>query len=173
MEETKVRVIVVGTKPLLVNRFAEEESGRSRKKAILPAKEQAEKALYANADGPFIPYSWFEGSMVRAGVNFSFRGKKTYKDLMKSAVNVFPEEIPLSSNDGWIMDSRSVVIKGRIMRHRPKFMEWQAEFFITITDPQLSSRVLLDILKDAGQFCGVGDYRPKFGTFEVVEFEEV
>jgi len=173
MEETKIRVLVTGTKPLLVNRFAEEESGRSRKGAVKPALEQAEKALYVNANGPFVPYTWFEGAMIRAGVNFSFRGKKTFKDLCKSAVNVTPEEIPLFSNNGWIMDSRSVVIKGRIMRHRPKFMEWQAEFIINITDPQLPARVLLDILKDAGQFCGVGDYRPKFGTFEVSEFEEI
>jgi hypothetical protein len=171
MELTRIKVTVHGTKPLLVHRFAEEESGKSRKKATEDSKTQAEKALYTNADGPYAPSSWFEGAMVKAGVNFSLRGKKTYKDLVKSAVVVTPEEIPLRNE--WEVDSRPVVISGRIMRHRPKFKEWSAEFTVEITDPQLPANVLQDILKDAGQYCGVGDYRPKFGTFEIVEFKEI
>lgn len=173
METTKVRVRVRNVRPLLMHRFRDEEAGKTtRKKAVEGPQAEAEKSLYANESGPYAPSTWFEGSMIKAAVNFAFRGKKTYKDLVKSAVEVSPLEIPLRSK-GWEIDSRPVVIKGRIMRHRPKFPEWEAEFTIDITDPQLPPKVLLDILKDAGQYCGVGDFRPKFGTFEVVGFEEI
>lgn len=33
--------------------------------------------------------------------------------------------------------------------------------------------VVLEILEDAGRRVGIGDYRPKFGRFQVVRFEVV
>jgi len=37
----------------------------------------------------------------------------------------------------------------------------------------LDDVTLRQILEKAGNFIGVGDFRPKFGRFEVVEFEPI
>ena len=66
--------------------------------------------------------------------------------------------------------------KGRIMRYRPRFNEWGARFDLLLDDNALDAEMAHQLLNEAGQSIGIGDFRPEkrgpFGTFRVVRFEE-
>lgn len=57
------------------------------------------------------------------------------------------------------------------MRHRPRFDDWELDFEIHVLDEQIKPDVVNGILTDAGQYVGIGDYRPKYGRFMITKFE--
>jgi len=59
------------------------------------------------------------------------------------------------------------------MLNRPAFKKgWEAKFKILILDEdRLPQKALGEILEYAGKFVGIGDWRPHFGRFEVIEFK--
>jgi len=133
-----------------------------------------EAALYRMEDGTiYQPADHIEQALVKASGNFQItgKGKKTYKDLVKSAVMIDPVFIPHEIQK-FEIDIRAVrVQKARIVRQRPILHNWRLSFNITITEPQLPDNVLKDIMDFAGKYVGIGDYRPKFGRFHVVRWE--
>ena len=137
--------------------------------------KEAETALYKNPDGSiYFPSTWIEGTLKKASTNFKIpgRGKKTYKDLMLSSVIIDPENIPLISK-GYEVDARVVKVgQSRIIRYRPIFKKWEAIFTINVLDDQIDHSALKEILEYAGKYVGIGDYRPKFGRFEISAFGE-
>jgi len=71
-------------------------------------------------------------------------------------------------HEEWVKVQRS-----QILRNRPAFKDgWEAEFTLLVLDEQMPVDILKDILENAGRFRGIGDWRPHFGRFEVVEFKE-
>ena len=173
----EIHVKVESICPMLMHRFPEEdeEPKVKRKTGVINYKEEFEKSLYKDEDGTiYMPSTWFEQSMVKAAVNFPIpgKGKKTFKDLVNSALIVLPEKIPIDPQE-YKIDKRSVRIgRSRVFRYRPRWDHWQAEFTIIIFDEQLPVSTLKQILEYAGAYKGVGDYRPKFGRFQIVKFEE-
>lgn len=141
-------------------------------------KDDPKTKLYTLPDGRiYQPAEHILRSMVKAAVNFKIggRGRKTYKDIVLSSVFITPDAIPHKHQE-WVEDKRSVVIRatrGRIMRCRPKFNKWGLEFDLTTTEEQIDKQTLNQILSYAGQYVGIGDYRPRFGGFIVTRFEEV
>lgn len=78
------------------------------------------------------------------------------------------------------VDARPVTIpatKGRIMRYRPRFDQWGAEFELRINDSLIAVETAHQLLTEAGDTIGISDFRPEkggpFGTFRVVRFEEI
>ncbi len=168
-----VEVTIKGVAPLLMHRYPledqQEEKAKKRNKVYDP-KEDAEKALYKNANGCFAPATWIESCLRDAGKGMA-KGKGTYKSSMQSSVFVEPDEIPLGKETYDEIDRRPVVIqRNRVVRSRPKFNNWQMSFKINFDETVIHKDVLKDILTEAGKTKGIGDYRPKFGRFEVVEF---
>jgi hypothetical protein len=45
-------------------------------------------------------------------------------------------------------------------------------FTINILEEQLPVEAVRKILEYAGRYVGIGDFRPRFGRFEVIEFQE-
>jgi hypothetical protein len=77
-------------------------------------------------------------------------------------------------NAGKFVDRRSAGIKdSRIMRTRPKFRDWSVTISFVVTDHSINTPEIKKALDDAGQRIGIGDWRPRFGTFTVTEFAEV
>lgn len=168
------RVKVKGIRPLLQNLMAEEEAGNVRKGQVYDDMEEATKRLVTDNEGNLCqPSSHFESAMIKSGVDFKFKGHKTYKELIKAGVVIQPDLIPHKITH-WEIDKRTVKIgQARIRRCRPKFPEWELEFELHNTDDRVSGATLKDVLENAGHYYGVGDYRPKFGLFEVLEFEKI
>lgn len=66
-------------------------------------------------------------------------------------------------------DVRGVRVgQSRVMRTRPIFRDWSASFVLLFDDEQVNGGDVERALLDAGRISGVGDFRPKFGRFELV-----
>lgn len=174
---SRVNVTIKGIAPLLQHRYPseKEEVKITKKTGVKDYSDEVELSLYKNADGMiYQPAEHILGAMIKAAVDFKItgKGKKTYKDLVKGTIIVEPDAIP-HKNPEWEIDRRPVVIqRSRVMRSRPKFVNWELSFIIEILDEQFSVSAVKDILDQAGK-VGIGDYRPRFGRFMVTRFDEV
>lgn len=67
------------------------------------------------------------------------------------------------------VDVRSVKVgTAKIARWRPIFKDWQATFTVLYEESGIQRNELDRVVADAGSMVGLGDYRPRFGRFEVV-----
>ena len=181
----KVNVEVKGFRPYLQHRRPNSEDDVKTSEKIIRvlqknpfdmehAQKEAELGAYKNSNGYYIPSVHIQEALVKAGARIKVKGqgRRTYKDYMKSYVFVEPEEIPITPQK-WTLDRRYVKIqRSGITRNRPRFDGWSATFQLLITDDSLPLSEIKEILEIAGQRIGIGDYRPRFGLFEVVSFEE-
>ncbi len=176
-DESSIRyhVKINGIAPLLQHRYnGNAPAGRGRQ--IPKPEAEAENALYRNGVGQtYEPSSHIEGALVKASTvrRVEGRGKKSYKDFFRAGVIVEPMEIPLEAS--WVVDVQGVIVqRSRVMRARPRFDSWTLEFDIVNNDPSnIGDDLVKDVLAEAGRYVGIGDYRPKYGRFEVVSFERV
>jgi hypothetical protein len=53
------------------------------------------------------------------------------------------------------------------MRYRPMFRKWAASCEIAYDPESINRDQIIKCFEDGGTYCGVGDYRPKFGRFSV------
>jgi hypothetical protein len=63
------------------------------------------------------------------------------------------------------------VNNSRIMRTRPLFTNWSATFEVSVLAEMAGSSSLKTWLTNGGKFIGIGDYRPRYGRYEVSNFE--
>ena len=57
--------------------------------------------------------------------------------------------------------------KARIMRTRPLFRKWSAVAVFDLDTGSVNEDVFIRIAEHAGQYVGIGDYRPRYGRFVV------
>lgn len=185
MQTIKIRLI--GTKPMLQHSDcladplnpktkAHKELTSKRKKtdddheAI--AKSEWLASLYFNEEtGPYIPGQNIYASMV-SGAKLSKLGKQ-----IQRGCEVVEDECPLEYEGPrdikglWnerFYDARSVKVQAaRLIRYRPIFKKWATTCTIAFDEQAIDSAQIIKCLQDAGAYCGIGDYRPRFGRFEV------
>lgn len=181
----KYDITIKGIAPLLQHRFSEESlTGTSKVGSNIknPNAEQkreiASNFLYLdNKKQVVVPSNMIEAAMIASATEFRLAGagKKTYKEMAKSSMFVFPELIPLKDQK-WEVDGRAVVnsnTKGRSMSYRPRFEKWELSFTLDVTDPRADNEAIKGILETAGLRKGIGAYHPKFGRFEISKFTPV
>ena len=175
----KVKVTIEGIAPLLMHRYPIEEAGEIKRKGEIPShEEECERALYKNEEGCYFPSSWINAMLVQAGSKFR-KGRTTYRDIMKTVI-VEPDEIPLLKKDGKRYETYDeklvvpvVVQRQRIVRARPRFNNWKASFEIEFDEKLVKPEDMKAIFNLGGSTIGIGDWRPKYGRFEVVEFKKL
>ncbi len=175
-----IKVKIKGTAPLLMHKMssADEAQMASKIKKSVGQKKGDNPAdfLYLHEEVICQPAEHIYQAIVKrlSGYKIQGQGKKTYKDLGKGCIQVYPEMIPHLKAD-WVPDERTVVVpatRGRILRIRPRFNDWELAFNIRIINDDMPSDVVKLCLDDAGREGGIGDYRPRFGLFMVTEFIE-
>ena len=57
----------------------------------------------------------------------------------------------------------------RVMRTRPIFNDWELDFTVMYDPSQLEREDIVEAVDSAGMLVGLGDWRPRFGKFEVLE----
>ena len=180
VEVYKVRI--VGERPLLMHKIPENLGEKSRSGEKVDPREEAEKYLYRDDEGKIcVPALNVKASIREAAKDYKVpgKGRKTFKDYVKAGIIVEPEMIPLKTPNGdpekaWKVDIRPVVVqRSRIMRARPRFDQWELEFYVKILDPIITPEDLKKFIEDAGRFKGLCDFRPEFGLFSVAEFRKV
>lgn len=195
-----IEVTIQGVSAMLQHRFTGVEEALSpvkRKSGSLEKEHLLEwtKTMYARDGHLVIPAIHLEQCMVSAAVNFRIKGagRKTYKDAFLGGVIVIEPIIPITRNGAIIpapteedakynqydepvyIDLRPVrVQRARVPRARVCINAgWEAKFSINVIDEQISAEVVEAVLEFGGRQKGIGDYRPKFGRFEIVSLAEV
>jgi hypothetical protein len=173
-QKQTIRVLIKGVRPLLQNNDFEDDRGAgSRKGQIYDDLNEARRRLILDEGGNLCQHArHLEAAMRDAAKEFKLRGMKTYKALFQSVVEVQPSLIPHRIAK-WEIDKQWVVIKGkgRVTRCRPILPEWKLEFVIENTRPEfVTADTIKDVLGAAGEY-GIGDGRPKYGRFQILEFE--
>jgi hypothetical protein len=187
-----VSTTIKGVAPLMQHRFpmpdmAQLSKGGRKSSGAIDYTQEWRQYFYAEANGQiYQPSSHIEGALVKAAVNFKVAGKrgKSYKDLIVANVVVDPERIPhegftvpeeldADADQPLYLDVRPVLVqRARVVRIRPTFAPgWQLSFELQVLDDEIQDDLLQDILVLAGKAVGIGDYRPKFGRFNVVEYK--
>lgn len=63
---------------------------------------------------------------------------------------------------------KAVAINGkRVMRTRPRFPDWAAEVTVSYLPSLLDSDQVVQIFGIAGDLVGIGDWRPRYGRYQV------
>lgn len=186
----KKRVIkfrIKGTAPLLMNcdRYANpldpltkkhsalrKKKGKTDDELIALMKSEWLGALYFDKKGVVhIPSKNIEATLLNGA-----RRRKLGK-LFEAGVAVVEDVVPLKHNGPkdieklWekdeFRDVRGVVIsRARVMKCRPKFNDWSADFSVAFHGDVVSESDIIQAMEDAGEFVGLCDYRPRFGRFE-------
>lgn len=186
MNETKIKIR--GLTPILMHngQLADPISKATLALAELTGKRNKTEAdhlaiskcewlggLYVDdRERPCLPGEVLESCLVE--------GAKRHKlgKLAKGGIIVFgnfpleyegPKSIDaLWDHGGFLKRSAVRVGQARVIRSRPMFPKWECSFVIQWDESMIKNEaMLLEIAHSAGQ-AGVGDYRPKFGRFEVV-----
>lgn len=183
-----IRLRLTGTRALLMHncRLADprnpvaraiKELTRNRQKTD-STYEEIEKlewlgSLYQDDEGRVVVT---EDMILGAGIN----GAKKMKagPAMKAAVLGTQPFYPLIYDgprealelyeSGKFIDYRGVVVqRNRTMRARPRFNDWSVEAELMVDEEQINVKDVVRAYELAGRMHGLGDFRPRFGRFEV------
>lgn len=129
----------------------------------------------------YIPSEHIHGSLINAGGYLKSKvgiKTKSMKSIVAAIFDITPERIFVKDFD--IVDKRSAVnhnIKGRIIKFRPRWNSWGAQFEINIGEDTFSLEILKELLRIAGNYVGIGSYRPacngKYGRFKLIQLKEI
>jgi len=155
--------------------------------ALMGDAEEWKKTIYYNPEvGVYLPAMVFEGCLKNAAKQFKITGRATATKYVESGFFCIDEYLsflvdgkPIKTLDDERIhiDKRSVKnpsTRGRNMRYRAKFDNWESKFKAIVTaDDYIKHDLLEGIIEYAGNYIGVGDYRPRFGRFKLVSLEEI
>ncbi len=189
----EISITIEGTTPLLMNRFTEEAQMKASGGTSLSIvgdvgtpREQAIPKVYTDKVGvPVVPGPNIFSCLIEAG-KFHKIGKSKVttqrSSMVPAGMAVLEIECPVLNRDGktaaWEVDSRPIVnpaTKGRRLCHRPRFDEWQVTFTLQVDVGMFDPKFVRQLLDDAGQRIGLGDFRPDrkgpFGKFKVIRWQ--
>jgi hypothetical protein len=188
----QIEVKLAGITPLIMNSFhdaaAQAATNGTRSSAAGADRgtpqEIAAKKIYRDLDGrPCIPQPNLIRCIVDGGTYHKV-GKSQVttqaKSMLFGCMDIPAATIPLEHRQEWVVDTRAVVVpatKGRILAFRPMFHDWALSFVIDLDATICSPKLLRQIVDDAGQRVGLGDFRPArkgpYGRFRVDSWQEV
>jgi hypothetical protein len=189
----KLKVSIKGTAPLLMHNgqladptnqhaqlLKELNSKRKKTEEDLRAIADAEwrGGLYVNEDEEIIiPALNFEAS-IKNGAKKSKLGKQVQAGLMVDQDAILEFKGSNKKIEDLIIDKNyrlyigvKVNMGSRIMRTRPMFKDWGATFEIIYNDNVLDKKQVIKSIEDAGMYCGIGDWLPRYGRFEIQNIE--
>ena len=187
----KYAVEIVGVTPYMQHRMDDgdlEKWEKSRGKIIERPDVsrddlvRAEYHCYRDSKGKIIvPGEHLRQMMISAGAMHKSKvgnAKRSMKNIVAAMVFVTPDEIPFGQD--FVIDKRSTVNqnnKARVMVIRPKWTEWKLAFNIIVDNDTITDSMIKDILESAGNYVGLGSFRPEcsgmFGRFKVSKFSKV
>lgn len=131
--------------------------------------------LYVSDGAPCIPAEMLEAALVRA----AGQGRRGSKAKVKAGILVrdnarLDYDGPRNPDELWKdprFRLRSVVRIGmsKVVRTRPMFPVWSAEVVIGYLPNLLNAADVRGFLVTAGEQVGIGDWRPRFGRFSLVD----
>jgi hypothetical protein len=179
-EPYRCEVIIEGTTALLFHRWSVESveaKANAAKGSKAKKSDDVDSYVYRCENGNVgLPGEYLRQSCLMAA---KFRQdprspRKSARDLFTAAIVCETECADLGVKKWDYLDQRRVTVqRAGITRQRPAMEAgWRARFYFTILLPAyLSPAVFHELLTQAGQLIGVGDFRPTYGRFQVSHFE--
>lgn len=174
-------VVIEGASDFLFHRWnneAVEEKGRAAKGSKAKKTDDLESYVYRNDAGELcIPGEYLRMSIINAA-----KFRQDPRSPRKSAMDLFKASVisltPLAGvgKKEWDYEDRRrvgvVINRSGVTRARPALrMGWQARFELMVNLPEYVDRnVLRETIEAAGRLVGLGDFRPTYGRFGIVEF---
>ena len=182
-----VRMRLQGRQDILFHRWNDEEvqaKAEAKKGSEEKKRDNPEAYIYRNDEGYIcIPGRYLVRAVVEAGRNFQDpRSKrKMAKELVQAAVMadeiLSPILVKGEPTKEWEYDDRQrvCIMRSAITRTRPAFKKgWQVDFTLISLVPDLvTPEFLRKLVDNAGLLGGLGDFRPTYGRFRVVNWEVV
>jgi len=120
---------------------------------------------------PCVPGEMLE-AMLCAGAKVTRQGKEVKAGIIVDGVFPLEYKGPRDPESLWeakFYKTMGVRIgKVRVMRTRPMFTGWACSFDVHYNPAIVNARSVREFAIKAGAECGIGDYRPRYGRFEVV-----
>lgn len=145
----------------------------------LLAESQLVTSCYYDEQLGFVMNGEMIEACIKSGAKLNKLGKVIDRAIMLTDV-VFPMTIKncpanpqeLAKNPDFIYAKSVKIGTARVMSYRPIFRDWSVEFGLMFDEEQITKEELLMVLENAGNLCGVGDWRPRFGRFSVEVISE-
>lgn len=181
-------VVIQGISPLLMhngqtadplNRFSKQmkeitkKPKRTEEDYAELSKIEWHAGLYVNKDGDLIiPSTLIEASIQdgakKSKLGKAFKSAVFVNDDAKLDIGTKKKAAELWGDDQY-RDVRGVRVgQSRVMRTRPIFNQWKCSFTVYFDDQQVDLSQVERAIEDAGTKAGLGDFRPRFGRFEIV-----
>ena len=190
----KIRALLVGISPLLINRMTPATLEGLRTKVHAPKakdlspKQEAVTKIYRQNDstGPMgIPTLNLLAAIKAAGRFHKFDGKKAVSTaegtLLYSFLSIEEEFLPFADNNAkgeiaWEPDMRrGTCMDIAVCIVRPKFKDWSLDVTFQVDGKQAKDTLIRQLVDTAGSKAGIGDFRPNkggpFGRFAVKKWE--
>lgn len=121
---------------------------------------------------PCIPGEVIEGTFIRMAKKLRL-GEQAKAGMISTGPWALEYDGPRDLEELWSDErfrlSAIVIVKGsRIVRTRPIFRQWALSFDIDFMPDELNQRGVIDMVHTMGRIVGFGDWRPKFGRFNVI-----
>lgn len=178
----RVQVTIKGVAALLFHAWnveSVESKAKAKKGSAEKKSDDVESYVYRNEDKELcLPGEYLRGAIVGAAKYQADprSPRKSAADLFKAGVISLTPLASLGVNTWDFLDKRRVCIqRNAITRSRPAMAEgWQATFILQIQLPEYIGEDLLNsTIQAAGRLIGVGDFRPTFGRFSIVDFKRL
>lgn len=154
------------------------EITKKRKKTDADHEEMARReffgGLYVSGGEPCIPAEMLEAALIKGAMKEK-RGPAAKAGILVEDNASLEYEGPREPKALWEAGNRfrlrvaAKVGQAKVMRTRPRFDGWSASVSIKFLPSLLNGREILDFLVTAGEQIGIGDWRPRFGRFQVAE----
>lgn len=178
----EIVVAVQGVADLLMHGWnieAVEEKSKARKGSTVKKTDNLESYVYRNEAGELcLPGDAIRAAMAEAGrfEQDPRSPRKSARDLVKTGLVPLTPLASLGVKDWeYVARHRVVVQRNAITRSRPALRTgWTCAFHLLVNVPEyLNVPFLQHLVNQAGRLQGLGDYRPTYGRFQVVEFKVV
>jgi hypothetical protein len=191
MQRETIRLRVTGTKRLLMHsgRLADpldpitQDLARltsKRPKTVADHKQISKVEWYGSLwlcdDLPCIPADAIMGAFV-GGAKVLKRGPLAEAGIAVEHDALLVYDGPADVDELWesgkffFRAGVKVGINAKTMRTRPSFKDWYAEFDVSYLPSIIDRAHVVQALEQAGVRRGLGDWRPRNGTFEVKQIE--
>src|SRR3990172_3526768 len=173
-------VVIEGTAPFLFHRWSVdsiEAKAKAAKGSKAKKEDDLESYVYRDRQGDLaIPGEYLRMAVVGAA---KYRQdprspRKSAMDLFKAGVVSVSNLCSLGTKDWDYLDRRRVMIqRNGITRVRPAMNTgWKVSADLQVLLPEyIPPAMLNEVLQSAGRLIGIGDFRPTFGRYQVVQFE--
>lgn len=179
----EVELLLEGATPLIMHRFgkkaqadiaAKQAKKAAKSKEARDPESEYQDSIYRDEDGDVaLPVINFKAAMLRTWELVGLKNKNAIRFGIK-----IPGEYTKIYGAHRMRQDYVRIPGGSSLAYRAEFPEWSARLRMQVNTNVLSLEQALNVVTEAGQACGVGDWRPEkssgnYGTWKISQALEV